>query len=201
MTEEVKTTPAEKPSNKIQVSWGPFGKILKEQFDCFPQPLVAGGFEAVLLNKQEQLLDLMSFLKTKHNFPVLLLINAVEYKESIQLIYQLQRVQPEPLMLCIKVNISKSNPEVQTLTSLWGSADWYERELWDLQGIKFVGHPDLKRILNPDNWEGFPLRKYYIPPVDALNGPITAVKGKDISVLAHSVRSDVEVIQEPNKAE
>ncbi len=183
------------------VAWGKIGTILKAQFNCFPQPNTAGQkpIEAILLKDTNQITELMHELKNKHDFSVLLLINAVEYKENFQIIYQLQKMPPNYEMLIIKVNISKTNPEINSVSKVWNSANWYERELWDLQGIKFKGHDNLQRILNPDSWEGFPLRKNYIPPLDALNGPITAVKGNAIGSLSQSTRSEVEIIEEPNK--
>ena len=60
---------------------------------------------------------------------------------------------------------------IPTVSHIWSSANWFEREAYDMMGIIYTGHPNLKRILNPENWEGYPLRKDYIPPADALNGP------------------------------
>src|SRR5262245_36515980 len=57
-------------------------------------------------------------------------------------------------------------PEVPSVTSLWRSADWHEREVYDLNGIWFIGHPDLKRILLSDDWQGHPLRKDYEFPLE-----------------------------------
>jgi NADH-quinone oxidoreductase subunit C len=57
-------------------------------------------------------------------------------------------------------------PDVPTLTHLWPSADWHEREAYDLVGINFVGHPDLARILLSDDWVGYPLRKDYTFPLE-----------------------------------
>ena len=53
------------------------------------------------------------------------------------------------------------DPVIPSLTSLWPNADWAEREVWDLFGVSFDGHPDLRRILMPDDWQGHPLRKDY----------------------------------------
>jgi len=63
--------------------------------------------------------------------------------------------------LRIKVRVEESNPEIDSMTSLWGSANWLEREVWDMFGIRFTGHPNLKRILMYEEFQGHPLRKDY----------------------------------------
>ncbi len=75
--------------------------------------------------------------------------------------------------LRVKVPVEEADPVVDSLTSLWGSADWFEREIWDMVGVRFRGHPNLKRILMYEEFEGHPLRKDY--PVDQrqpLIGPV-----------------------------
>ncbi len=66
--------------------------------------------------------------------------------------------------LIVKCLIPKSDPKIQTVSDVWAAADWHEREAFDLVGMVFEGHPDLRRILLPDDWEGHPLRKDYKVP-------------------------------------
>jgi len=61
----------------------------------------------------------------------------------------------------LKVRLAGDDPAVDSLTSMWPGADFFEREVFDLFGVRFNGHPNLKRIMMPDNWEGHPLRKDY----------------------------------------
>lgn len=66
-----------------------------------------------------------------------------------------------PLTLRVKVHLAGVGDEVPTICGVWPSANWQEREVWDLFGIVFTGHPKLERLLTPDDWEGHPLRKDY----------------------------------------
>jgi NADH-quinone oxidoreductase subunit C len=72
-----------------------------------------------------------------------------------------------PARFRLRVFPDDKNPVVPSLTAIWPNADWPEREVWDLFGVRFDGHPDLRRILMPDDWEGYPLRKDY--PLRGLN--------------------------------
>jgi NADH-quinone oxidoreductase subunit C len=63
--------------------------------------------------------------------------------------------------LKLKVEADRAAPVVPSLTGVWKGADWFEREVYDLFGVTFTGHPDLRRIMLPDDWEGHPLRKDY----------------------------------------
>jgi NADH-quinone oxidoreductase subunit C len=77
-----------------------------------------------------------------------------------ELNYQLLSIE-KALKLRLRVRLPGANPVVQTVTGVWPTANWHERETFDLFGIRFQGHPDLRRILMPEEWEGHPLRKDY----------------------------------------
>jgi NADH-quinone oxidoreductase subunit C len=75
-------------------------------------------------------------------------------------VYHLQSIERK-LRVRLKCRLRGDNPSIESVTSVWRGADWYEREVFDLFGIRFTGHPDLRRIMLPDDWEGHPLRKDY----------------------------------------
>jgi NADH-quinone oxidoreductase subunit C len=79
---------------------------------------------------------------------------------TMEVIYNLYSI-PHNHHLTIKVMLPRDKPEVQTVSHIWKTANWHEREAFDLLGITFIGHPDLRRILLPADWEGYPLRKDY----------------------------------------
>jgi NADH-quinone oxidoreductase subunit C len=77
--------------------------------------------------------------------------------------------------LRLKVRLSSDDPVLDSLVPLWPGANWLEREIFDLMGIRFTGHPDLRRILMPEDWDGYPLRKDY--PVEGYRDiPQSAVR-------------------------
>nr|YP_010287742.1 NADH-plastoquinone oxidoreductase subunit J [Carex alatauensis]UKU08174.1 NADH-plastoquinone oxidoreductase subunit J [Carex alatauensis] len=81
-------------------------------------------------------------------------------------VYHLTRIQYEnnPEEVCIKVFVSRNNPKIPSVFWIWRSADFQERESYDILGIAYDNHPRLKRILMPESWIGWPLRKDYITP-------------------------------------
>lgn len=79
---------------------------------------------------------------------------------TMEVIYNLYSI-PFNHHLMLKVILPREKPEIDSVISVWRTADWQEREAFDMYGIVFKGHPDLRRILMPADWEGYPLRKDY----------------------------------------
>jgi NADH-quinone oxidoreductase subunit C len=77
-----------------------------------------------------------------------------------EVIYVLVSIEHK-LRLRVKVRLPGEDAHIATLTGLWPAANWLEREVWDMFGIEFDGHPDPRRLLMPEDWDGFPLRKDY----------------------------------------
>jgi NADH-quinone oxidoreductase subunit C len=103
------------------------------------------------------------FLKNTMQFERLSTVTAVDRYPSqprFEVVYHLQSIARKE-RLRLKCHLAAEHPEIDSVTTVWRSANWFEREVFDLFGIRFRNHPDLRRILMPDNWEGHPLRKDY----------------------------------------
>ncbi len=79
---------------------------------------------------------------------------------TMEVVYNLYSI-PYDQHFVLKVKTDRAQPEVESVSDIWKTADWHERETYDMLGISFKNHPDLRRILMPDDWEGYPLRKDY----------------------------------------
>ena len=83
--------------------------------------------------------------------------------EELAVVYHIYSMQHRHSVV-IKAMVPKTHPHLPSVSHIWKTADWHEREAYDLYGILFEGHNDLRRILLPDDWEGYPLRKDYKEP-------------------------------------
>ena len=92
-------------------------------------------------------------------------LSGVDYpkQSAIQVVYHLYSY-PHRHYFVLKVNAQRDDPQVPTMTHLWSHADWQEREVFDLLGVNFPGHPDMRRLLMPEDWPGHPLRKDFVEP-------------------------------------
>jgi NADH-quinone oxidoreductase subunit C/D len=93
-------------------------------------------------------------------FDLLGMLTAVDEGETFTLVYRLQS-RSLGAAIFVKTQVPRTEPEIESLCDVWPAANWQEREVFDLFGIHFRGHPDLRRIFLPDEWEGHPLRKDY----------------------------------------
>ena len=119
--------------------------------------------EPTLLVAADRIVAACSYLKTSHEMNRLSGITAVDWTPAeprFELVYLLHSL-PKSYRLRLKCRVSEGDPEVDSVMSVWRSANWYEREIFDMFGIRFRNHPDLRRILLPADWEGHPLRKDY----------------------------------------
>ena len=89
-------------------------------------------------------------------------VAGVDYETHMEVVYHLLNMDSGDTY-CVKVRTNRDNPSVPSVTPLWSTANWQEREIYDLLGIAFPGHPDLRRIMLPEDWVGHPLRKDYVP--------------------------------------
>jgi len=90
-------------------------------------------------------------------------VTAVDWFPSqprFEVVYQLLSI-PKKERVRLKARLDDESPVLESVTSVWPAANYFEREVFDLFGIRFTGHPRLERIMMPDNWEGYPLRKDY----------------------------------------
>lgn len=119
-----------------------------------------------ILVDSSRIKDVSKFLRDdqKMLFDTLMCLSGVHYpkEEKLGVTYHLYSTEMNH-KIALKVKIPEGNPRVPSVESVWKTADWHEREAWDMVGVVFDGHPHHERILCPDDWEGHPLRKDYAP--------------------------------------
>jgi NADH-quinone oxidoreductase subunit C len=107
--------------------------------------------------------SICGFLKYEEKFVRLSTVTAVDRypaEPRFEVVYLLHSIERNERVR-LKCRLRGEDPVIESVTGVWRGGNWYEREVFDLFGIKFLNHPDLRRILLPDDWEGYPLRKDY----------------------------------------
>lgn len=154
--------PAEAPPLSPEVR-----RLVDDLRAAFPdlEPVVRSDGWVELRVPRERWLEVARRLRDDERlgFDYLSLISAVDYKEKgFQVVYHILSLLANK-KLVVKVDApERDNPVVPSVVSVWPTADFHEREAWDLMGVRFEGHPNLKRILLREDWVGHPLRKDYV---------------------------------------
>lgn len=128
--------------------------------------ITAGKFdrnELTLEIAPAKIVSVCGFLKYDQSFVRLSTVTAVDRypaEPRFEVVYHLHSVERNE-RLRLKCRIPGADPVIESVTAVWRAANWYERETFDMFGIRFLNHPDPRRIMMPDGWEGHPLRKDY----------------------------------------
>lgn len=131
--------------------------------------LVGTGAAAAAMIAPDRLLEVATTCREDADlaFDCLSNLSGVDYPKDghIQVVYHLFSYRHRHLFV-LKVNALRDDPVVPSLAGVWSHANWQEREVFDLLGVRFTGHPDLRRILMPEDWPGHPLRKDFVEPAE-----------------------------------
>lgn len=154
---------------------GQYGQFLKEHGIATNRLADSCGIETIAI-QAEHLPSALKLLRNSQEvkLDLLITVSGVDNNDTYDSVYHLWSYS-HTNELVIKVMIKKTDvpegklPMVPSIARFWSAANWHERETYDLVGIRYSGHPYLRRILNPWDWEGHPLRRDYKQPVDGLN--------------------------------
>jgi NADH-quinone oxidoreductase subunit C len=138
---------------------------IQKQFPDSVQSVNAYAGQVSIIIKKDAILAVGDYLRNDPDlaFDYLADLCGCDFAEKsprFEVVYNLRSIQHNHLIR-LKVQLPEDCPEIDSVFSLWAAADWFEREAYDMLGIRFKGHPDLRRLLLPEDWEGHPLRKDY----------------------------------------
>jgi NADH-quinone oxidoreductase subunit C len=135
---------------------------LKEKFPAGVLSIAEPPGDAFCVLSKDVLVDACRWLKTdpEMGFDLCISVAGVDDTKTFWSVYHLASTSRNHKAV-LKVDAGREEPSVPSLVSVWKAADWHERETYDMYGIRYEGHPDLRRILLPEDWPGYPLRKDY----------------------------------------
>jgi NADH-quinone oxidoreductase subunit C len=136
---------------------------LKERFAAEIVDIKEFRGEVTVTVKKDKIVEICSFLKMSLAYNMLTDVTAVDYlgqEPRFMVVYNLYSI-PNKDRLRVKAQVSEDDCFIDTVSNVWSTAEWLEREVYDLFGITFNNHPDLRRILMTEDWVGHPLRKDY----------------------------------------
>lgn len=136
---------------------------LKAKFSSEVIDVVEFREETTVTVKKEKIVDICIFMRDSGGYNLLCDLCSVDYlgkAPRFMVVYNLYNITTKE-RIRLKAPVEEQGAQIDTVSTVWGTANWMERECWDLMGINFIGHPDQRRILMPDDWVGHPLRKDY----------------------------------------
>ncbi len=171
-------------------------EIVKRIKDNFPEEVLwfrCFREECDITVTREKIRDILEYIKKTPtlDFDYLIDLTAVDYlgfrEPRFDVVYNLMSIKYRHRVR-IKAQVPEQGCCIRSVADLWKTADWFERECFDMFGIQFKGHPDLRRILMPEDWNGFPLRKDY--PVSSELGDKEWETYKEIREIAKGLKEN-----------
>ncbi|MDQ3049820.1 MAG: NADH-quinone oxidoreductase subunit C [Bacteroidota bacterium] len=102
-----------------------------------------------------------------YDFDYLFCLTCIDWKTHLTMVYHFTSTIHRH-HLVVKIKLDRTNPNVETVATIWRTAEFHEREVYELFGVNFINHPDLRKLILPDDWEGYPLRKDYEDPINMI---------------------------------
>ncbi len=141
--------------------------LIAEALEAFDAGVVAGSKtdrgQLILWIDPGRIVGVCGFLKDRQTYTRLSFLTGIDWhpqEPRFEVVYSLHSLERNH-WLRLKCRLDGVDPEIDSVTGVWRGANWYEREVYDLFGIRFRGHPDLRRLMMPADWQGHPLRKDY----------------------------------------
>lgn len=106
-------------------------------------------------------------LRSDRKMDFLFCVTGVDWKTHLTMVYHLRSTHTDETLV-IKIQLDRNNPEVETVSDIWRTAEFHEREAFEMFGVQFANHPDLRKLILPDDFEGFPMRKDFEDPVNMI---------------------------------
>ena len=152
-------------------------KLIESKFPDALKSTDLEGLEQSVTIGANSIADVCRFLKTESElqFTSLMCLSGVDYEDKMEVVYHLHSLLHNH-RVTLKVELPRENPKLPSVTPVWKAANWHEREAYDMFGIVFEDHPNLRRILLPDDWEGFPLRKDHVDAEEYRGWTIRKIK-------------------------
>jgi NADH-quinone oxidoreductase subunit C len=121
----------------------------------------------VLINPTEWKTLAQQLRFSPHQFNYLFCLTCIDFKTHLTMVYHLSSTDHRETIV-VKANLDTANPVIDSVTHIWRTAEFHEREVYDLFGVQFTGHPDLRRLILTDDFVGYPLRKDFDDPVNMI---------------------------------